>query len=344
MVKTIAFLSAVLITGNVAVAQEGPAPFYQGKTITLVVGTEAGGPYDTYGRLFSRHVSKHLPGRPSVIVTNMPGAGSETAAYYVARVAPKDGTVIAATFASQPLNPILSDIAGDYDYRKLHYLGSAASETSVCLVRAGAPTTKFDEMFKTQVVMGGAAANTASGYQPVILNNLIGTKFKIVQGYPGTPNISHAIAKGEIDGQCGLGWLAMKSQYAQQVANREILPVAQLSEKGHPELNAMGIPKVFDYAKDERARGIMRIVYSQQVFARPYFVAAEVPAGRVALLRKAFMETWIDPELRAEADKMKLEVAPVSSTDMEALLDRLYATPPELAKAARAAVSAKSAQ
>jgi tripartite-type tricarboxylate transporter receptor subunit TctC len=338
-IRTLPFTAAAVLCVTSASAQD--ADFYKGKTVTVVIGTEPGGPYDTYARLFARHLPKHLRGQPAVMATNMPGAGSENAATYVAKIAPRDGTVIAATFASQPLNPILSDVVGDYDYRALNYLGSAASETSVCLVRAGAPTTKFAEMFKTPVVMGGAARNTASGYQPAILNKLIGTKFKIVVGYPGTPNIHHAIAKGEIDGQCGLGWLAMKSTYAAQLETNEILPVAQLSEKGHPELNARGIPLVFSYANDERSRGIMRVVYAQQVFARPYFVAAEVPAERVSLLRQAFVATWNDPELRADAEKTKLEVEPVSSDEIKSLLDKIYATPPELLKAAQATVSGK---
>ena len=340
-IRMLPFTAVAVLCLPLMSASAQDADFYKGKTLTVVIGTEPGGPYDTYARLFARHLPKQLPGQPTVIATNTPGAGSENAATYVAKIAPKDGTVIAATFASQPLNPILSDLIGDYDYRRLNYLGSAASETSVCLVRAGAPTTKFDEMFKTQVVMGGAARNTASGYQPTILNRLIGTKFKIVLGYPGTPNIHHAIAKGEIDGQCGLGWLAMKSTYASQLETNEILPVAQLSEKGHPELNAKGIPLVFSYANDERTRGIMRIVYAQQVFARPYFVAAEVPPERVSLLREAFMATWNDPELRADAAKTKLEVEPVSSGEIKNLLDKVYASPPELLKAAQATVSGK---
>jgi tripartite-type tricarboxylate transporter receptor subunit TctC len=340
-IRTLPFTAAAVLCLPLMSASAQDADFYRGKTVTVVIGTEPGGPYDTYARLFARHLPKHLRGQPAVMATNMPGAGSENAATYVAKIAPKDGTVIAATFASQPLNPILSDIVGEYDYRRLNYLGSAASETSVCLVRTGAPTTKFEEMFKTQVVMGGAARNTASGYQPAILNRLIGTKFKIVLGYPGTPNIHHAIAKGEIDGQCGLGWLAMKSTYASQLETNEILPVAQLSEKGHPELNAKQIPLVFSYAKDERTRGIMRIVYAQQVFARPSFVAAEVPPERVRLLRQAFMATWNDPELRADAEKTKLEVEPVSSEEIKNLLDKIYASPTELLKAAQAAVSGK---
>ncbi|HWG07197.1 MAG TPA: hypothetical protein VG271_19510 [Beijerinckiaceae bacterium] len=223
----------------------------------------------------------------------------------------------------------------------MNYLGSAVSEVSVCLVRSGAPTTNFNEMFKTQVVMGGAAANTASGYQPVILNNLIGTNFKIVLGYPGAADIMTAIEKGEIDGQCGLGWRAMKSQYASLLSNNVIKVVVQLSDKGSPELNDMGIPNTVSYAHDEEKRRILEIVYSQQVFARPYFVAADVPADRVQALRRAVMDTWHDPDLLADAKKMNLDIDPVSSDQIEALLKEIYASPPDVLKAARDAVEPK---
>jgi tripartite-type tricarboxylate transporter receptor subunit TctC len=331
--------AAIIAASAPALAQETVAQFYRGKTVTVLVGTETGGPYDTYARLFARHVGKHIPGAPQIIVNNMPGAGSQTAATYVARIAPKDGTIIAATFASQPLDPILSEVPLGYDYTRVNYLGSAASETSVCLVRGGAPTKTFGEMFSTQVVMGGAAANTASGYHPTILNNLIGTKFKVVLGYPGAANISTAILKGEIDGQCGLGWRAMKMQYGNYLASGEMLPVAQLNEKGHPELDAMGLPLTVNYARSEEARRVLGIVYAQQTFARPYFVAPDTPAERVEALRRAFMDTLKDPALVAEADRMKLEIEPVASATIEDVLKRVYASPPELVKAARAAVS-----
>ena len=169
-ISILPFTSAGVLCLALMSASAQDADFYKGKTVTVVIGTEPGGPYDTYARLFARHLPKHLRGQPAVMATNMPGAGSENAATYVAKIAPKDGTVIAASFASQPLNPILSDIVGDYDYRALNYLGSAASETSVCLVRAGAPTTKFAEMFKTPVVMGAPPA-----IRPAVISRLSST-------------------------------------------------------------------------------------------------------------------------------------------------------------------------
>lgn len=322
-------------------AAQDAAAFYKGRTISILLGTEPGGPYDTYARLFARHLPRYVPGEPAIIVNHMPGAGGEAAATNVAKIAPKDGTVIAAAYVSQPFNAILSDVPVNYDHTRLNYLGSASSETAVCFVRPGAAVTTFEDMFKTQIVMGGSAPNTPSGYHSTILNNILGTKFKVVLGYPGTPSIHAAILKAEVDGQCGLGWLIMKAQYRGDLDRKQLLLVAQLSEKGHPDLNAMGVPKVLDYAKDERSKGILRIIYAQQMFARPYFVAAEVPPERVDTLSKAFVPTWNDPELRKEAEKMKLDVAPIPAEEMQAVLRQIYASPPDMLKAARAAVAAK---
>ena len=323
-------------------AQDAVAQFYRGKTVTIVVGTSAGGGYDTYARLLGRHLGKHLPGEPTVIVSNMPGAGSQVAAAYVARVAPKDGTYIAAPYASQPLDPILEDATElNYDPSRVNYLGSAMSDDYLCVVRPDAPAATFDDMFKTQVIMGGVAANSDTGYLPIMLNNVLGTKFKVVFGYPGTREITMAIEKGEIHGMCGLGWTSLMSQYTDLLKNGEIKIVVQENDKGLPELNKMGVPLTVSYAHDEQQRRILEIIYSQEVFARPYFVAAEVPADRLQILRRAFMETWRDPDLLADAANMNLDVGPTSGEEVQSLLQKIYASPPALLQSAKEAIKLK---
>ena len=196
-------------------AQEPGGEFYRGKNVTIVVGTTAGGPLDGAARLIGRYFGKHLPGHPGVIVNNMPGAGSDIAAVYVARVAAKDGTYIAAPFGSEPLDPILEDAGAlTFDPRRMNYLGSALSDETVCIVRPDAPATAFDDMFKTRVIMGGTAEIGVTGYMPIVLDNVLGTKFKVVVGYPGSREIMLAIQKGEIDGACGLFLRGLESQYA----------------------------------------------------------------------------------------------------------------------------------
>ena len=320
----------------------GRHPLFQGQDGHDRRRRAAGGGYDTYARLLGRHLGKHLPGEPTVIVSNMPGAGSDVAAAYVARVAPKDGTYIAAPTAAQPLDPILEDATDlNFDPSRVNYLGSATSDDFLCIVRPDAPATTFDDMFKTQVIMGGTAANGITGYLPIMLNNVLGTKFKVVFGYPGSREITMAIQKGEVHGMCGMTWTSLKSQYPDLLKNGEIKIVVQENDKGLPELNKMGVPLTVSYAHDEQQRRILEIIYSQEVFARPYFVAAEVPADRLQILRRAFMETWRDPDLLEDAANMNLDVGPMSGEEVQSLLQKIYASPPALLQSAKEAIKLK---
>lgn len=344
MRKKIAASAAVLFAlgwAHPGASQDSTAQFYRGKTITIVVGTSAGGGYDAYARLMARYFGKHLPGEPSVIVSNMPGAGSEVAAAYVAQAAPKDGTYIAAAYSDLPLDPILGDATKiNYDPSRVNYLGSAVSDDYVCIVRPDAPATTFDDMFKTQVIMGGTAENSASGYLPILLNNVLGTKFKVVLGYPGAREITMAMQKGEIHGVC-LGWLSLKSLYPYLLENGEIKIVVQENDKGLPEVDRMGVPVAASYARDEQQRRILEIINSQEVFARPYFVAAEVPADRLEILRRAFVETWRDPDLLKDAAKSNLDVAQTSAEEVQSLVHKIYASPPALLESAKEAIKLK---
>ena len=219
-IRRLSLALLAMTTGAACADAQDATPYFKGKTVTIVVGSSAGGGYDAYARLLGRYLGKHLPGEPTIIVSDMPGAGSDVAAAYVARVAPKDGTYIAAPIANQPLDPILEDATDlNYDPSRMNYLGSAASDDYLCVVRPDAPATTFDDMFKTQVIMGGASANGTIGYVPIMLNNVLGTKFKVVFGYPGSREIMMAIQKGEIHGMCGLGWLGLKSRYTDLLKN-----------------------------------------------------------------------------------------------------------------------------
>jgi tripartite-type tricarboxylate transporter receptor subunit TctC len=323
-------------------AQDAVAPFYRGKTINIVVGLPAGGSYDVYARLLARHLGKHLPGEPSVVVSNMPGGGSNIAATYVARVAAKDGTYIAAPDATQPLGPILEGTADlNYDLSRVNYLGSAASDDYICIVRPDAPAVTFDDMLGTQVIMGASGANSQTAMTAIMLNNVLGTKFKVVFGYSGTPEVTLAIQKGEIHGMCGLGWSSLKAQYPDLLKNGTIKIAVQVNDKGVPELNNMGVPLTVSYAHDERQRRILGIFYSQQVLARPYFVAAEVPADRLQILRRAFMESWRDPDLLAEAAKSNIDIGPAPGEEVQSLLQTIYASPPALLQSAKEAIKLK---
>jgi hypothetical protein len=187
-------------------------------------------------------------------------------------------------------------------------------------------------------VLGGTAETGSTGYLPILLNNTIGTRFKVVFGYPGSREIIAAVERNEIHGMCGLNISSVNAQYAHLIKDGKVLVFAQESVKGHPAFNEKGVPRTIDLAKDPEQRAILEIIYSQGTFARPYFVPAETPLTRVAALRKAFMEKWRDPAVLAEMKKMRHEVDPTSGEDIQKLLSRIYASPPELLERTRRAI------
>ena len=339
--RALGVLSAALVLATPTAAQD-ISSVWRGKTVNILVGTSAGGGYDTYARMFGRFLGRHLPGNPNVVVSNMAGAASNTMAGYVAGVAPKDGTYIGAPFSTQPLGPILEDPGSlRYDTTKLNYIGSANEDTFVCVVRKDSPATTFAEAFDKQDVMGGTAETGSTGYLPLLLNNVLGTKFKVVFGYPGSREMTMAMEKNEIHGQCGLGWSSLLTQYADMMKSGAFRILVQERVKGLPELDRMGVPRSGDFAKTDEQRAILEMIYSQETFGRPYFVAPDVPRERVDALRKAFMDTWRDPELLAESARMNLEVGPISGETLQAMLAKIYASPADLREKARQAIKLK---
>jgi tripartite-type tricarboxylate transporter receptor subunit TctC len=324
-----------------AEADEDVARFYKGKQITMTIGSSAGGGYDLYGRLVARHIGRHIPGSPSVVPSNMPGAASLVATQYIANVGPKDGTAIAAVYPQVVLEQLIGDKSNiKLDPRKLNYLGSANSEVYICMVRAASPVKTLEDATKMQAVLGATAPGASSYDFPLLLNNVLGTKFRIVSGYPGNQEIALATEKGEIDGACGTGWSTLASARPHWVRDGFVRLIAQEGLRGNPELDALKVPLAIDSAKTAMQRQIMEIVYAQLLFGRPFVVAPEVPAERIAALQTAFIAALKDPELLAEAKKMNLDISPMPGPEVKATVERLFATPPEVLTAAKQALKA----
>lgn len=325
--------------------QDKVADFYKDKTLTIVVGTSAGGGYDTYARLLSRHYGKYVPGNPRIIVQNMPGAGSNRMAGYVANVAPKDGTIIAAPFATQPLARVLLDKAKiGYDPAKLAYLGTATNDTYLCAVRTDARAKTFKEAFEHEIVFGGTAETGSTGYLPIMLSNVLGVKFRVVFGYPGSQQIMAAVEKNELQGMCGLNWSTINSRYKHLLDKGVVRIFVQDSDVGMPELTKQGIPRTIDFARTDEQKKVMSVIYTQARFARPYFVSGEVPADRLAALRKAFMQAWNDADLRKEADKLQFSVAPLGGEDVQKIVAEINAMPEALIAKVKDAIKRKDAK
>jgi len=334
---------AAALYAPAAQAQDAVAAFYKGKQISLIVGSSAGGGYDTYARLLGRHLGKHIPGNPIIVPTNMPGAASNAAAAHIYAVAPKDGTVIGAVQTAAVLDPLFGDKARmKHDASKFIYLGSATIDYYICVVRADAPVKTFQNALTREVIIGASQPGTSTRDFPALLNNAVGTKFRIVSGYPGTREITLAIEKGEVQGLCGFSWSSLSVQHPDWLQNGFIRVLVQEHDKGHPDVNRMGVPLAVDFAKSPQDRQIMELIYSSEIFGRPYILPPGVPADRVAALRKAFMDALHDPELRTEGEKLGLDLDPISGEELQKIAEKIYATPPDIVERAKQAVIYKA--
>jgi tripartite-type tricarboxylate transporter receptor subunit TctC len=346
VVAAACFLGATCLSGaiSVAAAQDTVEPFFKGKQIAMIVGSSPGGGYDTYARLLARPFGNAIPGKPAVVVQNMSGAGSNRAAGYVYSVAPKDGTTIAAIFPGAVILPLLGDVKVQHDPSKLIYLGSANSDVYVCYVRTDAPVKTYKDMLTKELIVGASNPGATTYDLPLLLNNVVGTKFRIVTGYPGSREIAIALERGEVQGACGIGWTGIEALHPDWFRDDKIRVLVQLSNKGHADLNKRHVPLAAELARNDDERRVIELVFSQGLFGRPYVLPPGVPADRVAALRKAFVEALNDKDLRSDADKMHLDIDPIAGDELQKIVSNLYATPKPIVERARQALSARPKQ
>jgi tripartite-type tricarboxylate transporter receptor subunit TctC len=336
----IAVLAGLLgfIVSSPAQAQDAVAQFYRGKQISLYIGSSAGGGYDTYARLLARRFGSYVPGNPGVLPQNMPGAGSNKLAAFIYSVAPKDGTAAGAIYSGAILQPLIGDTPTQHDPSKFIYLGNANVEAFACIARADVPVKKFDDTFRQELVVGATNEGGSSRDFTAMLDNLLGTKLRIVTGYAGSNEIMLAIERNEVQGMCGIGWSSVIADHPQWLASGFIRILVQLASNGHPEMNRMGVPLALDYAKSEEDREVMKLIFSQLVFGRPYVLPPGVPADRVTALRRAFMTALRDKDTLAEAGKMKLDLDALSGEEVQAEVAKVFATPANIVARAKQAL------
>ncbi len=310
-------------TSGAASAQD----FWAGKQLNLIIGTDAGTGYDVYGRLVGRHITKHVPGKPTLVPQNLTGAGSKRAAEHMAVVAPKDGTVIAIVFPGAIAEPLaLERSKWRYDPAKFEFLGTVDSGTRLCSTRLASKVKTFAQARQEVATIGASAPGGSTFDYPTMLNTLAGTKFKVVAGYKATVDIAIAVDRGEVDGWCGVEISTYMSVRPEWLTKRAANNMIQLGLEPNAEMTAMGIPTVWEYVPPEN-RKALELVVSQQVFQRPFIAPPGTPADRVKQLQDAFMATMKDPEFVADAARMKVTLGPRSGPQVAALVASMYAAP-----------------
>lgn len=338
-------LALAVLTGaytRSALAQDAAA-FYRGRQITILVASTPGGGYDNYARLLARHMGKHIPGAPAFAISNMSGAGGNLAAGHLFAMPVKDATAMALVLPGTITAGLYVDKDKlRHDPAKFVFLGSANSEVDMCWSRADAAVKTFADLRTHELVVGASADGGATREQPAMLNALLNTKFRIVAGYPGTREMLMAVEKGEVSGVCGLSLSAMVLQQPHWIESGFIRMLSQNNIQGSPQANARNVPKSIDFAPDAETRAVMQLVYAQQTFGRPFVMAPGNPLDRVEVLRKAFMQAMQDPELIADATRLKLEINPVSGEDLRTLAQQIYATPPNIVRRATEALAYSS--
>ena len=323
-------------------AQDAVAQFYKGKQINLYIGTSPGGGYDTYARLLARRFSAYIPGNPTIIPQNMPGAGSNKLASFMYSVAPKDGTAIGAIFSGAILQPLVGDTPTQHDPSKFIYLGNANNEVFVCFARADAPAKTFQDTFSKELIIGATNEGGSTRDFAAMLNNVLGAKLRIVTGYAGSNEIMLAIERNEVQGICGVGWSSIAAQHPHWLTNGFGKIIAQLATKGHPEMNKMGVPVAIEFAKTDEDRKVMELIYSQLTFGRPFVLPPGTPPDRVAALRKAFMATMQDKDTLADAKKMNLDLDALAGEDVQAEVAKAYGMPANIVERAKQALIVRS--
>ena len=322
---------AVALASKASARAQSVEEFYRGRTVNILVGFTAGGGYDLYARLLGRHIGRFIPGKPAVVVQNMPGAGSMKATQYVYGIAARDGLTLATVSRGMVTEPLLN--AANFEPAKLTWLGSITSETSVCATWKTSPVKTWPDMFAREFSLGGSAVAADPDTFALILRNVFGAKVKLVTGYPGGNDINLAMERQEVDGRCGWSWTSLKSQ-------KTWLPQINVLVQFNLEKNAdlPDVPMALERAASDEQRQVLRLLIAGQYVGRPFFTSPDIPADRKAALRAAFDATMKDPQFLEDAARLDLEISPIAAGPIDAFLAELYRTPKDVVGKAVAAI------
>src|SRR5436190_1159180 len=329
LIRRFALAVLTLVPGSLCHAQ-APAEFYKGRSIDLHIGTSVGGGYDAYGRMLARHMSKHMPGNPTIVPKNMEGGGGMRLANFLFNAAPKDGTTFAIFNRGTAFDPLLGSRAPQFEATRFNWVGSTNDEVSICATWHTTGVTTLAQLTTKELVVGATGPTGDTWQFPKIANGVLGTKFKIISGYPGGNDVDLAMERGEVQGRCGWSWTSVKATHRPWLDRKLINIVFQMGLSKHPDLP--DVPLVMDFAQNDEERAIFKLMFARQVMAWPFAAPPGVPQDRVAALRKAFTDTMKDSDFLADANKGNFEIRPVSGADIQKLIAEIYETPPAVAQ------------
>ena len=332
-------LGLALCAATSALAQ-GAADFYKGKTITIVTSTGPGGGYDLAARLIARYMPRRLPGVASVIVQNMPGGGNLRASNYLYEIAPRDGTTIGVLENAMPLKQVLDSANVRFDSTKFNWIGSTGGHNEVVMALGSAGIESVDDLRKREVALGGTGPGSSIVMYPAAMNNVLGTKFKIVTGYTSSTEIYLAMDRGEVVARSGT-IASVNNWRPDAIATGKMKILAQIGLKRDAQLPDK--PLISELADTQEKREVLNLVSSPGALGQPYLAPPGVPEDRVALLRSIFAQTLRDPDFLTDAAKIQAEIEPMSGEQVTAIIQDVVGAPPAIIEKARAAIELKDA-
>ena len=340
IIRGASLLAATFVAGaslqafTPAAFAQTPEQFYKGKQIELAIGYPPAGSNDVYARLLARHLGKHIPGNPTVVPQNRPGAGSFLALGYVYNVAPKDGTVIAIGAPTAPLDEKLGSQGVRFKTAEFNWIGRIDSLVNIVFLWNTSPVKTVADAQRIEAKLSGTGVGSTVSIYPTVMNNVLGTKFKLIMGYKGSNDAQLAVERGEVEGH-STSWTAVKVAHPTWRPEKTINIIVQFALKKHPELPE--VPTVVELARNDEERQILRAVMNATEIGTAFFTAPSVPSDRVETLRRAFDATMKDPEFLAEAQRTKLTIGPLPGEELQKLVSEVSALSPALLEKVRAA-------
>ena len=334
--RTIGAFLAVLPFCQHSLAQPA-ADFFRGRAITISVGLSAGGGYDLHARVFARYFGKHVPGAPAIVVKNAPGAAGLSLVNSFYNTAPKDGSELATFDRGIPLEPLLHGTANTrFDPLRLVWLGSTDNDASTCFSWHSSPVKTLGDVMKQELIVGGTGSTANAVAYPRTLNAVLGTKFRVIAGYPGSAEALIAIERGETQGFCSMGFATLESVRPDWMREHKVNQLVQLAVRKNPDHPQ--VPLALDVARTEADRAALTLMFSPNLYARPFAAPPDLPLERTAALRKAFNETVRDPDYVAEAKARGLHIELVTGEEIERIIRQLYDTPRDVVERMREAM------